>query len=166
MGRVSKAREYLSRDEILEKIKETEGFWRVQRWFVILHATVDPRTAREIAIHTGLAEQTVHNLIARYNRYGPHTLEGQGKGGRRRSYMTWEEEEQFFAEFTERALRGELTTVYEIKGAFERRIGKRVHKTTIYRMLDRHEWRKLAPRPTHINAEKGKQEEFKKNVSS
>jgi len=106
MGRVSRAHEYLNPDEIRGKIRETKGFRRIQKWFVILHASVDPRPAREIALHTGLAEQTVHNLIARYNRQGPQALEGPGKGGRRRSYLTWEEEEGFLAEFFKRACRG------------------------------------------------------------
>ena len=35
-------------------------------------------------------------------------------------------------------------------------------KTTIYRLLDRHGWRKIVPRSKHVNADREKQEELKK----
>ena len=88
MGRVSKAKAHLTEEEIQRRVHGTVGFWKVQKWLVILNATVDPRPAREIALHIGLAEQTVRNLISRYNRFGPQVVEGKGKGGRRRSYTT------------------------------------------------------------------------------
>jgi hypothetical protein len=83
MGKVSRVKPHLSLREIQEKIRRTVGFWKVQKWLVIWHATVDPCSAKEIALHTGLAEQTVHTVIALYNRYGPDVVEGKGKGGRR-----------------------------------------------------------------------------------
>jgi len=59
---------------------EADGrFWRVQKWLAILIATVDPCPARQIAQHTGLAEQTIHNLISSYNRLGPQALKAQVK---------------------------------------------------------------------------------------
>jgi len=60
MEKKKKSVAHLTQDEILERIKETTGFWRVQKWLVILNASVDPRSAAEIARHTGLAQQTVH----------------------------------------------------------------------------------------------------------
>jgi hypothetical protein len=83
MGKVTKSIPHLSKEEIQERIKTTAGFWRVQKWLVIWNALLDPRPAREIALHTGIAEQSVHNLISPYNRWGPETGEGPGKGERR-----------------------------------------------------------------------------------
>ncbi len=80
MGKVTKSIPHLSKEEIQERIKATVGFWRVQKWLVIWNALVDPRPAGEIALHTGLAEQSVHNLISRYNRLGPEAVEGPGQG--------------------------------------------------------------------------------------
>ena len=95
---------HLSKEEIQERIKATVGFWRVQKWLVLWNALVDPRPAREIALHTGIAEQSVHNLISRYNRLGPEAVEGPGKGGRRRSYLSWDEEASFLESFKQAAL--------------------------------------------------------------
>ena len=162
MGKVTKSIPHLSKEEVQERIKGTVGFWRVQKWLVIWNALVDPRPAGEIALHTGLAEQSVHNLISRYNRLGPEVVEGPGKGGRRRSYLSWDEETSFLESFRQAALTGQIATVAEIKEALERRIGKKVHKTTVYRLLKRQGWRKVVPRPFHVDADKKEQEAFKK----
>ena len=43
----------------------------------------------------------------------------------------------------------DLYNVSELKRDFETRTGRTVHKTTIYRLLERHGWRKVAPRTFH-----------------
>jgi len=163
MGRVTEVKPHLDQDEIKQKIKETKGFWRVQKWLVILNAMTDPRPASEIALHTGLAQQTVHNLISEYNRIGPKAIEGPGKGGRRRSYLTLDQEKEFLEPFINKALTGQMATVKDVKISLEGKLGRTVHKTTVYRMLKRHGWRKLVPRPVHVKTDKQKQEEFKKS---
>jgi len=161
MGKFTKSISHLSKEEIQERIKTTAGFWRVQKWLVIWNALVDPRPAREIALHTGLAEQSVHNLISRYNRLGPEAVAGPGKGGRRRSYLSWDEEAALLESYKQAALTGQIATTAEIKGALEKRIGHKVHKTMVYRLLKRHGWRKLVPRPFHVDADQQEQEAFK-----
>jgi len=164
MGKVTQSIPHLSKEEIQERIKSTVGFWRVQKWLVIWNALVDPRPAREIALHTGLAEQSVHNLISKYNRRGPEAIEGPGKGGRRRSYLSWDEEAAFLEAFEEAALPGQIATAAEIKEALESRLGHKVHKTMVYRLLKRQGWRNLVPRPYQVKADKQEQEQeaFKK----
>ncbi|MBU1627997.1 winged helix-turn-helix domain-containing protein [bacterium] len=164
MTKVTKATSHhLTEAEIMAKIKETVGFWRVQRWLVILNALVDPRPAKQIALHTGLAEQTVHNFVSLYNRFGSQAIETPGKGGRKHSYLSFDEEADFLKSFEEKAVKGQIATANEIKTALEKRLGHGVHKTTVYRILKRHGWRKLSPRPYHVEAKKEEQESFKKN---
>ena len=162
MGKVTQVVSHLTVEEIMERMKQTVGFWRVQKWLVILNATVDPRPAKLVALHTGLAEQTVHNLVASYNRHGPKIMEGPGKGGRRRAYRNLHEEQAFLEPFFKKALTGQIVTVAEIKLEWEKVLGRKVHKTTVYRLLERHEWRKVVPRPFHEQAKADEQEAFKK----
>jgi transposase len=163
MGKVTKSIPHLSREEIQKKIKTTVGFWRVQKWLVIWNALVDPRPAKEIALHTGLAEQSVHNLISKYNRLGPEALEGPGKGGRRRAYLSWDEEAAFLESFKQAALTGQVATAAEIKLELEKHLGHAVHKTMVYKLLKRQGWRQVVPRPFHVEANRQEQEAFKKN---
>lgn len=55
-------------------------------------------------------------------------------------------------------------TSHKIKELFEKKVGHKVHKTTIYRLLKRHRWRKLTPRPKHPKGDEEKQEAFKKDL--
>jgi transposase len=163
MVKITKVKSHLTAEEIIAKIKVTVGFWRVQRWLVILNALVDPRPAEEIAKHTGLKVQTVHNFVSIYNRFGPSAIETPGKGGRKHTYLRIEEEADFLKSFEKKASSGQIATAKEIKAALEKRLGHGVHKTTVYRILKRHGWRKISPRPYHVEAKKEEQETFKKN---
>lgn len=162
MGKVTKAVEHLTVEEIDEKIKTTVGFWRVKRWLVIRHALVNPKTAEEIGLNTGMAEQSVHNLVAAYNRDGEKAVEARGKGQRQKANLTIEEEQGFLKPFFEKAEKGQIATTEEIHEALNQHLGKSVHESTVYRLLNRHGWRKIVPRPAHPKTNKEEQEEFKK----
>jgi transposase len=142
------------------------SFRRQQKWLIVYNALVDPRPAAEIAMHTGTSERTVHQVISEYNRQGVEAIETPGKGGRQRGYLSLSEEKQFLAQFVDSAKKGIITTVTKIKRAFEEKIGQTVHPTTIYRLLERHEWRKLMPRSHHPDADFDKQKAFKENFAN
>jgi transposase len=91
-------------------------------------------------------------------------VETAGKGGRRHEYLTVEQERQLLAPFFARAETGEIATAGQIKRAFEAQVGHEVDESTIYRLLKRHGWRKLVPRPVHPKASKEEQEQFKKTL--
>ncbi len=80
------------------------------------------------------------------------------------SSLRLEEEQHFLAPFFARAQTGEIATAAEIQRAFELQVGHEVDDSTIYRLLARHGWRKLMPRPTHPKASKEAQEQFKKTL--
>ena len=74
-----------------------------------------------------------------------------------------DEERLFLSSFLKKSARGEILVVSEIKKAYEKAVGHRVPKSTIYRIVARHGWRKIAPRPRHPKGDAVLQEEFKKN---
>jgi 2-polyprenyl-3-methyl-5-hydroxy-6-metoxy-1,4-benzoquinol methylase len=76
--------------------------------------------------------------------------------------MTVEQERQFLSRFFDQASHGGILVVSEIKRSFEALVGRKVAKTTIYRMLERHDWRKIVPRPKHPKSDSEAQEGFKK----
>lgn len=166
MSKSSKAKRHLSELEIKGKIKTTIGFWRVQKWLIIYNAFLFSMNASEIAKHLAVSESLVHKTISEYNRYGVSAIETIGKGGRRHSYLTYQEEIVFLSGFIAKAQKGYIATVNEIKESYEQLIGKVVHKTTIYRLLDRHDWRKIVPLPIHPNQNKEEQESFKKTLKT
>jgi transposase len=163
---VTKAREHLSVETVKDRMQsDPRPFYR-RRWLIIYNALVDPRPAEEIARHCGVSKFTVQKLLSRYNRFGESAVETEGKGGRKREYLTVEQERQFLEPFVLRAQAGEIATAGEIHRAFEERLGHNVDESTIYRVLQRHGWRKIVPRPRHPKAQKEAQETFKKNFPS
>ena len=165
MARVTRVEPHLSVEEVKERMLYDPCPSRRQRWLIIYNALVDPREASDIAKHAGVSVHTVHKLIPAYNRLGIAAVETPGRGGRRREYLTLDEEQDFLTPFFERAERGELTTVQQIKQAFEERVEHEVDETTIYRLLDRHKWRKLQPRPFHPQEKQEEKKQFEQNFS-
>lgn len=162
MARVTKASAHLSVEEVKYRLKTDPRPWCRQRWLIIYNALVEPRKAEDIARHCGVSKATVHQVISTYNRLGIEAVETAGKGGRRHEYLSVQDEKQFLAPFFARAEAGELATAAEVQCAFEALIGHEVEKSTIYRLLHRHGWRKLMPRPKHPQTSKEAQELFKK----
>lgn len=162
MSRVTKATEHLSVEEVKHRMQHDSRPLYRQRWLIIYNALVDPRSAEEIAQHCGIGKYTVQKLISRYNRFGVSAVETKGKGGRKRQYLTVEQEHHFLEPFFVRAKAGEIATVAEIHRAFEDRVAHQVDESTIYRLLQRHSWRKVMPRPRHPQAREEAQAAFKK----
>lgn len=162
MSRITRAAPHLEAEAIKMRVREDPRTWVRLRWLIIYNALVDPREATEIATHTGTTVSMVHQVISSYNRLGISAVETPGKGGRRRQYLSLEEERAFLAPFFGQAEQGEIATAGEIKRAFEDKVGHEVDESTIYRLLHRHGWRKLMPRPRHPKADPQTQEQFKK----
>lgn len=163
MGKVTKLECDLSNAEIEKKIKETTGFWRVQKWLIIYNAKNYPRKAADIANHLNVSRHLVNKTIFEFKRDGIQSIETKGKGGRKNCYMSIEDEIEFLSKYIKDARLGKIATIAKIKSDFDKKVGNDVHKTTIYRMLERHNWRKIVPRSRHPKANVEKQDEFKKN---
>jgi transposase len=119
--------------------------------------------AAEIAMALGWSLGTVHNLHSQYLHEGASILVGCGRGGRRRELLTIAAEEKLLTQLVARAEQGDLTEVSALRAALEQQVGQVVAKSTVYRLLERHGWRKLAPRPFHPDASLRSQETFKKS---
>jgi transposase len=162
IGNLTRAKEHLSIEQVKDKMKEAKDPRELQRWHIVYTALIQPRKAEEIAKCVGVSKSLVQKVISRYNREGIQSIEIKTGGGRYYEYLTKEEEKQFLDPFFQLAEKGELTTTREIHLAYEKRVGHSVHKTTIYRLLERHGWRKILPRSRHPKADIQAQETFKK----
>lgn len=85
------------------------------------------------------------------------------RGGRRRENMTREEETRFLAPFFEKATSGGILVVGEIKKALDEHLGRTTALASVYNLLHRHNWRKLAPDKSHPKSDAEVQKEWKKN---
>lgn len=160
MAKVTKLECSLSNSEIEKRIKETTGFWRVQKWLIVYNAKNYPRKAEDIAKHLNVSRHLVNKTVFEFKRKGAESIDTVGKGGRKNCYMSFEEEVDFLAKYFEAAKSGQISTVAEIKTDFEEVVGKEVANSTIYRLLNRHNWRKIVPRSRHPKANIEQQNDF------
>ena len=166
MAQVTQAFPHLDLETVKQKVKKALSHWEKQKWLVIYNALAAPRTAAEIAIHLGVSKGFVRKVIQQYNRKGEAGLSTPGKGGRHNCYLNWEQEKELIDSLKVHARRGQVATAMQIKLAYEKECGITVHKTTIYRLLERHQWRKIVPRPTHPRKDSNAVDEFKKTFHS
>jgi transposase len=119
-------------------------------------------SADQVATAIGWHPSSVRKQQSRYLREGVTALQRTGRGGRRRQNLTLEEEQNLLQEFLYQGELGGILEVSRVKAAYEQAVGRKVPKSTVYRMLARHGWRKIAPRPRHPKSDAALQAEFKK----
>lgn len=104
------------------------------------------------------------------NRFLAGEIVGDGQrespGGRRRQNMSPQEEQALLTPFLDRAQRGAILVVSEIKQALEQRLERAVALSSVYNLLHRHGWRKLAPDKRHPQSDAEGQQAWKKNSPS
>lgn len=116
----------------------------------------------EIAKIVGLSTSRVRHIHSDYKKYGKEFLTEKKRGGRNHSYASIEEEAQFLETLKKKAIKGSIVEVRGIHKAYESFINRKIHKSMIYKLLHRHGWRKLSPRPHHPNQNREAIETFKK----
>jgi len=146
-------------EQALRQARSKAEFQRVQ--CVWLRAGLG-LNANQVAQALGWQPTSVRRLQAQYGRLGEALWQRPGRGGRRHQNLTREEEARLLQGFLQRAEQGRLLEVSRVKQAYEQAVGHVVPKSTVYRMLARHGWRKLAPRPRHPQADGARQQAFKK----
>ena len=162
MGRVTRAAPHLPIETVKVKMATAANPTQRRYWTIVYNALVDPRPAASMALHGGVSVPTVRVVISSYNRLGPAALAAPGKGGRRNAHLTLAQEQAFLAPFFERAATGQIATADEIQQALQAQLSSPVHRSTVYRLLERRHWRKRVPRPTHPQADPQLQSAFKK----
>ena len=128
---------------LLAIAKKKSDFQRVQ--CIWLRGEMAMKSA-SVARITGLKSSTVRKIWADFLRDGEAALFERSRGGRRNSHLSKEEEILFLEPFFRKMANGDSVEVAEIQEAYENHIGKRVPKSTIYRLLDRHGWKKKTNR--------------------
>lgn len=118
----------------------------------------------QVAAVIGQSVATVPRLRAEFARaQAGEELARTRRGGRRNAYLTLEQEAAVLQPFRERAASAGMVVVSEVKAAFERKLKRALPLSTVYRILHRHGWRKLAPDTRHPQGDPNAQEAWKKN---
>jgi len=130
---------------------------------VLLPALLDA-TLEDTAAALGVGRATVSRLQGLLRRRVAKPTQARPSwGGRRRASMNIEEEREFLAPWAKQADEGGLLVVSPLRAALAQELGHAVAASVVYRMLARHDWRKVAPDTRHPKSDPLVQEAWKKN---
>jgi len=135
--------------ELERLLRESASKAQLQRIQCVLLRARQGMNSEQIAQLVGWNAGWVRQVWAAFLREGPQGVISQARGGRARSNLTFEAEQALVRKFEAKARSGGLLLVSEIRSAYEQQIGRPAAKSTVYRMLARHGWRKVSPRPRH-----------------
>ena len=164
MARVTRAASHLSAEEVRRRLKYDPRPWCRGRWLIIYNATLraqesggDCQALWRVKGHGASSDLHLQSLRGRGNR---DTWQGRPSA----PVFDLLRREGVSCPFFTQAESGQIATVGQIQRAYEAKVGHEVDESTIYRLLNRHGWRKLMPRPRHPQADLQEQEQFKKTL--
>lgn len=151
-------------DAAEQAVKRAGGARELREALAVLLPVLHGLSLEDTGRLIGRSRATVVRLRGRFKQGVEHPEQTPRQwGGRRRQNMTQEEEAVFLAPFFEQAKQGGILVVAPIQAAYEKALGRKVPESTVYRLLARHGWRKIAPRPRHPKGDPQAQEAWKKN---
>lgn len=118
-----------------------------------------------IARTVGLSVSHVRRVWSDYLRGGLSAAQGRPKGGRRHQNLTGQQERALLQPLHRQAQAGQLISARGVKARYEARVGHAVPDSTVYRLLARHQWRRVSPRPKHSKDDPAARAAFKKTPS-
>jgi len=149
---------------LADRLKQADSHTQYQRIQCVLIRATLGSSAAQIAQLLGWSTATVHVMHSRWAKEGESIFDVKRRGGRRHQHLTPEQEKELLAPFVQRAEAGGMLGVAEIVQAYRERCGQEVARSTVYRLLQRHGWRKVMPRPRHPKADVAAQAAFKKTA--
>jgi len=111
----------------------------------------------------GVGRATVPRLQARFRAQAAVQPQPRSSwGGRRHALLSRAEEEEFISRWQGKAQAGELVVLSSMRADLAEKLGRPVAPEVFYRLVRRHQWRKVAPDTRHPKSDPVIQEEWKK----
>ena len=154
----------IDKEELRRRMKNVTSKAEFQRLQCLWMREVRPDLkAKDIAAMVSVSVSSVWRIHAEALKSKNMDMFRDKRGGRYRENISLKEEETILESFLKKSETGGVIVVSEIKNAYEAKVGHKVAKSTVYRMLDRHGWRKIVPYKRNPKSDIGQQAEFKKN---
>jgi len=144
-----------------KKLKDITSYKHIQ----VLNMRRLGKTNAEIGEATGYHAQYITDIVGIYTEKGMEAVIGNHYRGNNRR-MSFKEETTFLEQFREEAESGLLVSVTKILEKYEEVTGVKSNTSTIYKLLKRHGWRKVKPRPRHPDGSSKEEQETVKKKST
>ena len=133
----------------IKEVRKTITDKKVDRRLYAVQLRGEGLTNDEIAQKLDTSDKMVSQWVSTYiNNGGIAALLPKERIGMHRN-LSIEEEKEFLSTYTEQAEAGQIIDLNELKAAYIEKVGHSIGGSQIYRMLERHGWRKVMPRSKH-----------------
>ena len=133
----------------IKEVRKTITDKKVDRRLYAVQLRGEGLTNDEIAQKLDTSDKMVSQWVSAYiNNGGIAALLPKERIGMHRN-LSIEEEKEFLSAYTKQAEAGQIVDLNELKAAYIEKVGHSIGGSQIYRMLERHGWRKVMPRSKH-----------------
>lgn len=132
----------------IEKARKKNKDKRVEAKLKVLSLRAEGLKSKAISEATGYNPAYISTLVSKYIHDGLEAIVGNHYPGNRRN-MSYQEEEAMLEPFMAQAEKGQMLDTAELEKRYEEAVGHRIGSGQIYRVLQRHDWRKVMPRSKH-----------------
>ena len=133
----------------IKEVRKTITDKKVDRRLYAVQLRGEGLTNDEIAQKLDTSDKMVSQWVSAYiNNGGIAALLPKERIGMHRN-LSIEEEKEFLSAYTKQAEAGQIIDLNELKAAYIEKVGHSIGGSQIYRMLERHGWRKVMPRSKH-----------------
>lgn len=122
---------------------------QIENRLKVLALRCEGKSLKEIASATGFGHAHISNLIRKYWEEELQAVSEKRCPENRRN-MSIEEETAFLEQYRQLAEQGHILDIREIEKAYAEKLGHNIGSGQIYRVLQRHGWRKVMPRSKHL----------------
>jgi transposase len=117
----------------LDAYKKREAIWLTRR---------GPFHAHKVSELLQVSKQAVWLWIKQYNQGGPDSLDRKGRGGRRRAYLSLDQERALVERLQSQVAKGQARKAKELLPEVLEAVGQNVSVAYVYRLMQRHERRR------------------------
>lgn len=101
-----------------------------------------PFHAHRVSDLLQVSKQAVWLWIKQYNQGGPDSLDRKGRGGRRRAYLSLDQERALVERLQSQVAKGQAKKAKELLPEVLEAVGQNVSVAYVYRLMQRHERRR------------------------
>jgi transposase len=146
-----------------DAVNNPESMTELRSAQAVLLPAIMGATLEQTATLLGVSRASVPRLQARFRQSMQTGKSPPRWGGRRRSLMTFDQEKEFLEPWAQQAKAGGILVISVIRAALAQHLGRPIKPSVVYRLLERHGWRKATPDTHHPKSDPAAQEEWKKN---
>jgi transposase len=133
---------WLNDDELAQWVREAPTLDAYKKRLAIWLTRRGPFHAHRVSDLLQVSKQAVWLWIKQYNQGGPDSLDRKGRGGRRRAYLSLDQERALVERLQTQVAKGQARKAKELLPEVLEAVGQNVSVAYVYRLMQRHERRR------------------------